>query len=176
MECFDALYGLVSADGRGDALFGTSIQLARPAYERSLIGSENPLTYLEFPLLGDPGFDLLCGYSRVEPGAQFAKGSGFGYQAMFDWFSGVCNDGADVSCGIELDTSSGETERAGVYLQQHGRTELVAPFLESVNEVSRAKSYMDVLARMPKGWPPAYVGLFPGSSRHARGSCRPRSG
>ena len=67
-----------------------------------------------------------------------------------------------MSCGIELDTASGETERAGVYLQQRTRHELVAPFLESVDESARTKSYLDALARMPEGWPPAYVGLFPG--------------
>jgi hypothetical protein len=79
---------------------------------------------------------------------------------MFDWFSSV--DIEDVSCGIELDCGDGETERAGVYLQQRMHTELVAPFLESVGESERTPSYLAVLDRMPDGWPPSYVGLFPG--------------
>ena len=162
MEAFDALYTIAAGDGREEALFGSSYELARPVYERTLIGDGYPAAYLEFPLLGKPCFDLLSVHGYVEPEAQFAPGAGFGYQAMFDWFKGVCKEDGHVSCGIELDTSTGETDRAGVYLQQRECVELVAPFLESVGESARAQSYLDVLSRMPKGWPPAYVGLFPG--------------
>ncbi|MDO4400597.1 MAG: hypothetical protein Q4D27_06580 [Coriobacteriia bacterium] len=162
MEAFDALYTIAAGDGRGDALFGDSILLARPVYERTLIGSGYPVAYLEFPLLGEPCFDLLSVHGYVEPGSRFAPGSGFGYQGIFDWFQGICVPSGAVSFGIELDTSTGETERAGVYLQQRNRHELVAPFLESVGEAGRLQAYLDVLARMPEGWPPAYIGLFPG--------------
>ena len=162
MQVFDALYAIAAENGRGEALFGSSIALARPAYERTLIGNGYPSAYLEFPLLGEPGFDLLSVYRYVEPGAQFAPDAGFGYQAMFDWFSSVCEPSGSVSCGIELDTSTGETQQAGVYLQQRSRTELVAPFLASVGETSRTQAYQDVFNRMPEGWPPSYVGLFPG--------------
>ncbi len=162
MEAFDALYAIASGDGRGEALFGNSIELARPAYERTLIGSGYPSAYLEFPLMGEPCFDLLSVHGYVEPGSRFAPGAGFGYQGMLDWFAGISKPDASVSCGIELDTSAGETERAGVYLQQRMRHQLVAPFLESVGEAGRTQAYLDVLARMPRGWPPSYVGLFPG--------------
>ena len=162
LEAFDALYILASGDGREAALFGDSIELARPAFIRTLVGNEYPTFYLEFPLMGKPCFDILSVYGKPEPGAKFEEGAGFGYQGMIDWFSGVDTGEETASCGIEIDTSSGETEKAGVYLQQRTRHDLVAPFLESVGEAGRAKSYQDVLARMPKGWPPAYVGLFPG--------------
>ena len=162
MMAFDALYTIAAGDGRGDVLFGESIELARPAFRRTLIGNGYPSAYLEFPLLGEPCFDLLSVHGSVEPGSKFAPGAGYGYQGMFDWFSGLHVTGDSVSCGIELDTSVGEVGRAGVYLQQRTHHELVAPFLESVGEAGRAQSYLDVLARMPQGWPPAYVGLFPG--------------
>ena len=161
MQAFDALYQIAAEEGRGEALFGSSIELARDAYERTLIGEGYPHAYLEFPLLGEPGFDILSVHEEVERGAVFAPGAGFGRQAMFDWFAGVC-DGGSVSCGIELDTSTGETEQAGVYLQFRDRTELVAPFLDSIGESARTSGYMDAFGRMPEGWPPAYVGLFPG--------------
>lgn len=164
MDAFDVLYALAADEGRGEALFGTSIEQARPVYERTLVGNGYPAAYLEFPLMGKPSFDLLSVHGFVEQGARFADGAGFGYQAMVDWFAGVCEPGGSVSCGIELDTSSGETERAGVYLQQRRRHELVVPFLKTVGESRRAQSYLDVLERMPEGWPPAYVGLFPGRS------------
>ena len=162
MTAFDALYTIAAGDGRGDALFGDSFELARPVYERTLVGNSYPTAYLEFPLLGEPCFDLLSVHGYVEEGSRFAPGAGFGYQSMIDWFSGVCEPDGIVSCGIELDLSTGETERAGVYLQQREHHELVAPFLESVGEAERTQSYLDVLARMPEGWPPSYVGLFPG--------------
>ena len=162
MQAFDALYHIAAGGGREEALFGDSFELARPAYERTLIGSGYPNAYLEFPLLGNPGFDLLSVHRFVEPGARFSPGAGYGRQDLFDWFSGLQVAGGKVSCGLELDLASGETERAGVYLQQRGHTELVEPFLASMGEAERARSYLEALGRMPKGWPPAYVGLFPG--------------
>ncbi len=162
MEAFDTLYALAAGNGREEALFGDSIHLARPAFERTLIGSEYPTVYLEFPLLGEPGFDFLSVFSQIEIGARFAPGAGFGRQDMFDWLAEVCEKHDSVSCGLELDTSTGETERAGVYLQQRKNTELVAPFLERIGESARIQSYLDALSRMPEGWPPSYVGLFPG--------------
>lgn len=162
MEAFDALYTIAAGGGREEALFGDSYDLARPVYERTLIGDGYPTAYLEFPLLGEPCFDLLSVHGSVEPGSRFAPGAGFGCQAMLDWFAGVCQRHEPLGCGIELDTSVGETERAGVYLQQRAHHELVRPFLESVGEAGRARDYLDVLGRMPEGWPPAYVGLFPG--------------
>lgn len=162
MQAFDALYHIAAAAGREEALFGDSVGLARPAYERTLIGGGYPHAYLEFPLLGNPGFDLLSVHRFVEPGARFAPGAGFGRQDLFDWFCGLRVSDGEVACGFELDTSSCETERAGVYLQQRTHTELVEPYLASIGEAERARSYLDVLERMPRGWPPAYVGLFPG--------------
>ena len=162
MEAFGVLYALAAKDGRGEALFGNSIGLARPVFERTHRGGSYPAAFLEFPLLGEPCFDLLSVHTCVEPGARFAPGAGFGYQGMLDWFTGICRPNETVGCGIELDISTGETERAGVYLQQFARHELVEPFLASVGEAGRAQTYLDVLARMPQGWPPAYVGLFPG--------------
>ena len=162
MAAFDALYGIAARDGRGEALFGDSIELARPSFERTLVDSGYPKAYFEFPLLGKPCFDLLSGYDHVEPGAKFAPGRGFGRQGMIDWFAGVCGSGSTAGCGFELDTSTGETERAAVYLQQRSRHELVEPFLESVGERGRARAYFDVFERMPQEWLPSYVGLFPG--------------
>ena len=113
--------------------------------------------------MGEPRFDLLSAHERIDPGSRFAPGAGFGYQAMIDWFATLeREEGDSVSCGIELDCGEGKTDRAGVYLQQRTRHELVTPFLESIGEGGRAAGYLDVLSRMPQGWPPAYVELFPG--------------
>ena len=161
MDMFDLLYMLAAADGRGEALLGGRREQLRSLYERTLIGGARPSLYLEFPLLGEPCYDFLSVIEKVEPGDTFAPGAGFGYQAAFDWFSTVCED-KNVSMGFELDLSTGEQERAGIYLQQRQRSELVEPFLTSVGEAWRYPAYKNVQEAMPKGWPPAYVALFPG--------------
>ena len=68
MELFDVLYDLAARNGREEALFGYDVLLARLAFERMLIGSDFPRLYLEFPLFGAPGFDVLAGYDNIEPG------------------------------------------------------------------------------------------------------------
>lgn len=164
LEAFDAMYTIAADNGRGEALFGDSMWLAHAAYERTLIGDGYPSAYLEFPLMGEPCIDILSVHSDVKPGDRFAPGAGFGHQAMYDWFANTHEERDHISCGLELDLSCGETETAGVYLQQREHTRYVEPFLASVGEQERAKSYLTVMERMPEGWPPSYVGLFPGRS------------
>ena len=162
MEMFDILYGIAARDGREEALFGDDILLARPAFERMLIGEEFPFVYLEFPLMGAPGFDVFVTYGHLEAGAQFAPGAGYGRQDMFDWFARACEAGKHASVGIEADTSARRMDVAGVYLQQRKQTELVDPFLSSMGEGNRAAAYHALAGRLPKGWLASYVGLFPG--------------
>ena len=162
IQVFDALYTLASRDGCGPVLFGDHFEQAQDFYKRSLIGSGYPSVYLEFPLSGEPNLDLLLGYEYVESGAKFPEGSGFGYQKMFGWFSGVCGSYKGLGCGFGLDFSTGETETAGVYFQYRNSRELIVPFLESIGEGKRAESCLDVIGRMGEGWNPSYVGLFPG--------------
>ena len=164
IAAFCALYSIAAADGRGEALFGDSFDQALDFYQRTLIGDGYPIAHLEFPLLGEPCLDLLSVHRKVPPGAKFATGAGYGHQAMFDWFAktGAGGHADDASVGIELDLSTGETQTVGVYLQQRRHTQLVAPFLESVGEADRAQHYLETLGHMPEGWPPFYVGLFPG--------------
>ena len=160
LQLFDGLYATLEAGGRARALFGDSRQGARSSFGRCLIGDVFPAVYLEFPLAGEPALDLLAIYDRVPAGSRFASGSGYGYQGVFDWFSGV--DGScDAAVGIELDLSRGVTGQAGVYLQQRHATQLVRPFLQAVGRPSRADAYLRMAERMPRGWPAAYVGLFP---------------
>ena len=160
-QAFELLYAIAAADGREEALFGNSIEAARPAFERMRIGSAYPGVYLEFPLLGKPCFDMLAVYGSVGKDDRFDCGGGFGYKNMFRWFAGL-PENHGCSCGIELDTGSGETERAGAYLQFRARTDYAEPFLDSVGESARMEEFGETIRRLPKGWPAAYIGLFPG--------------
>lgn len=161
-ELFEALYDAVAAQGRGAALLGDSEADALAFFRRTLIGGDFPAVYLEFPLAGEPCLDLLSIYDRVPSGAAFASGAGFGYQQTFDWFAGTATDRElRTAIGIELDLSQGVADHAGIYLQQRGMTQLVRPFLQTVGAEGRADAYRGMAERMPRGWPAAYVGLFP---------------
>ena len=162
MQMFETLYALASRGGCGSVLFGDHFEQAKECFKRTLIGNGYPYTFLEFPLLGEPKLDLLSVYGYVEPGSKFPDGAGFGYQKMFDWFSEVCGGSSHISCGLELDLSKGETETAGVYFQYRKCRELIVPFMESIGAEERAESCLDVIRRMPEGWEPSYIGLFPG--------------
>ena len=164
LEVFDLLYALAARDGREEALLGSSVSLARPVVEKSLIGGGYPGVYLEIPLLGTPRFDLLLGYGEMPPGARFPSGAGFGYQVLFDWFSSL-PQGHGASCGFSMDTGSGETEKPGVYLQHRKKAGLAAPFLDAIGEGGRLSSYLKVLDRLPEGMPASYLGLFPGREK-----------
>ena len=160
-EAFELLYSLAAADSREEILFGSSIELARPAFEKMRIGNGYPAVYLEFPLLGRPCFDMLTVYGSVGADDRFASGAGFGYGNLFRWFSGL-PEGNGCSCGIELDTGSGETEHAGAYLQYRTKAEYAEAFLGAVGESPRTEGFHEAVRRLPEGWPPAYIGLFPG--------------
>ena len=81
MTAFDILYSIAARDGRREVQFGNSFDIARVTYERTLIGDGYSAAYLESPLLGSPGFDLLSVRSTVWPGRRFATEAGFGCQA-----------------------------------------------------------------------------------------------
>ena len=162
LELFDVLYGIAARDGRGEVLFGSDILLARQAFERMLIGSGFPQVYLEFPLRGTPGFDLLVGYGSLDSGARFREGAGYGRQDLFDWFAQARATYDTGGIGFEVDCSAGRIDAAGVYLQQRRRSELVAPFLASMGESERLAAYEAVSERLALGWPASYIGLFPG--------------
>ena len=161
VEVFDLLYILAARDGREEALFGSSADLAYPVAKQALIGDIYPSIYLEFPLKRKPCFDLLVGYGEMPSGLRFAPDGGFGYQPLFDWFSSLPT-GHGASCGFSMDTGSGETQRPGVYLQYRNQPDLAAPFLDVIGESGRFSSYSAALLRLPKGMPASYIGLFPG--------------
>ena len=160
---FKTLYTLAAGDGREEALFGDSISLAEPVFEKMCFGKTFPAVYLEFPLLGKPAFDLLAGYTCVKPGDRFAPGAGLGCQTMFDFLASLPElTGETAACGFEMDLSDGETQHPGLYFQFHEQKNLIGPFLRSVGEDGRLSAYRTICERLPPEWQPAYVGIFPG--------------
>lgn len=159
-ELFSAIYATLAADGREMALFGNARQAACRFFDRSLVRGAFPVVYFEFPLRDEPYLDMLAIYERIPAEPRFGPGDGYGYQPAFDWFGGL--DAAQrAAIGIELDLSQGVTEQGGIYFQQRGRLTLLREFLATVGQEQRGEAYLRMQQRMPRGWKPAYVGLFP---------------
>lgn len=161
IELFDALYATLTAQGRGNALFGDARETARQFFAHSLITGAFPVLYFEFPLLGRPALDMLSIYRRVPSEARFASEGGYGYQAVLDWFARL-DAGQEPAMGIELDLSQGITEQAGIYFQQRRGMTAFRGFLAEIGEERRTEAYLHLQERMPRGWQAAYAGLFPG--------------
>ncbi len=161
MEAFDMLYMIVKGDGREESLLGKDAEMVREAYAKTLIGDEYPGICFEFPLLGKCGLDFLAIYGEMEKDLVFEEGCGYGYQDMFRWFSRLPH-GNPCSIGLELDISSDNSDKAGVYLQHRGKHELVEPFLATIHEEERLASCQAIMQKMPEGMDVAYLGLFPG--------------
>ena len=159
-ELFDTLYDMAAAGGREAALFGDSIRLIRPAFEKMLIGSEFPTVFLEFPLSGKPYLDFTIAYSRVEPGSRFEEGAGYGYQPMFDWYAAAPRTPGRL-LGMTMDTGSGDPTHAGAYFHEYKGSALQEAFLASLAEDRRIESLRELRLRMPEGLSVDYLGLFP---------------
>ncbi|MDO4889805.1 MAG: hypothetical protein Q3963_00465 [Coriobacteriaceae bacterium] len=149
-------------DGRGEVLFGQSLERARAACRPFMVGDEFPDVYFEFPLAGDPFLDITLLYSELAPGMRIDSPAAAGAEPMLDWCAGVRSDYDDVCCGFELDTKNEQLPAAAVHFQPRRHTELVAPFCEAIGEPERAHLYLDLNARMPEGWKLSFFGLFRG--------------
>lgn len=159
-DAFDAICELVARDGRGNRLLGESISRVRPALQRVLIEGVFPYIYLEFPLMGAPACDAIAAYQRIPEDSRFASSGNIELQTVLDWFAGAY-DGEGGDLWIELDTSKGMPDQAGVYLQHRNRTDLVPGFLHAVGKSDRLQAHRNLLRRAPDGWRFSYVGSFP---------------
>lgn len=169
---FRTLVELASRNS-GEELLGNSVSLAANLYRKSLIGRAFPNFWLEVPLLGDAGFDLHVYYDRaqVRAGDRFARGSGFGMQALFDWFFGCEVGGVGVGFAHDLRAAAGGARvdvpadvnvATGAYVNFNRRPLLHMPgFFEALGAGSKAEDATRLMARLPDAWRPWYLGVFP---------------
>ena len=161
----DALQVLLlqAADnGRGEVLFGESLDRASREVGPFMIGNTFPSVYLECPLKGDPYLDVTLLYSDLDPNARVEHPAAEGANEMLAWFAGICHEHSHVCCGFELDTEKPELPAAAVHFQPRGHLELVRPFCEAVGEPERADLYINQAQRMPEDWALAFFGMFRG--------------
>ncbi len=159
---FDALVGFARERSGGTALLGDSAELASAAYRKSLIGRSFPSFWMEVPLAGEPGFDLHVYYDRgqVPPGERFGVGAGFGMQGLFDWYFGIETGGVGVGFAHDLRDGIGAV---GAYVNfQQAPLDDPRGFFASLGADGSYEQAERLLSRLPRGWRPWYLGLFPG--------------
>lgn len=159
---FDALVAFARKRSGGTALLGSSVELASAAYRKSLIGRSFPSFWMEVPLAGEPGFDLHVYYDRgqVLPGERFGADAGLGMQGLFDWYFGIETGGVGVGFAHDLRDGSGVV---GAYVNfQHTPLDDLRGFFASLGADGSYECAGRLLSRLPRGWHPWYLGLFPG--------------
>ena len=161
-QAFQVLLLQAADEGRGRALFGSSLARAREAVPPFLVGGEFPSVYLEHPLAGDPVLDVTVLLGPIEPGTRIASSVACEHGAMLDWYAQARREHADVTCGFEVDTGKEALPAAAIHFQPRAHVELVRPFCEAAGEPQAADLYLGQDARMPDGWPLSFFGMFRG--------------
>ena len=146
----------------GSGVFGTSPSLACDTYRHCLVGDAQPLTWLEVPLLGEPGFDMDVSYRRdqLSAGDRFIWGDGYGYQPIVDWVASTKPLPFGIGIAIDLmDDNRGH----GVYVNSnHIDAEMRDGFFRAIGQEDAGDRLARVAARQPDGWQQAEDGVFIG--------------
>ena len=173
LTMYDILYGLASADGREEALFGSCAPLAREAFSRSLIGEDVPIIWFELPLAGQPRFDLHVAMSRkaLRKGVSFLPGSGNGYDRLFRWYAEDERGGGGLA--FAYDVSEGRIDAPAVHVNvNNAPLSDMGRFFDISAGEGAAELYGVFAGRLPHGWRVWYAGVHPGRpGSHLRVDC-----
>ena len=144
-----------------ERLFGAGPERVLAAYRSFLAPETSPSAYLEFPLLGLPGYDVFVGpYGKgLEPGTHLPENSPSACRAAWDFVS-TTRKGLGEDLLFELDSEAPKDQHTGVYYRHMGDLDATDGFLRAVGEGWRSPQYLDVAERLPEGWRPVFVGIF----------------
>lgn len=167
------IYALAARDGRDRDLFGPHASRGVEAFSRSAPGKRFPELWFELPLAGDPWFDLhaLTAREDLSAGEPFPADSCGGCDAVFRWFAGARNV---RQLALSWDLNSGEPAAAVQLLLASRDEQTACDFLEAAGRPEAAPAYRVFLSRIPEGWFPCYLGVFPSRpGHHLRVECIP---
>ena len=149
------------ADGREMALVGEGAERMLEAYRRSLYEGANPAVFIEAPLSGEVGYDVvvILQGNRFYPGCKLYDQTQAKAQALIDWVAGLENARPDMF--FEFD-ASGSGALAGVHCKIEGRLDLAEGLFNAIGEPQRTVPFVKAAERLPKGWVCLYAAAFPG--------------
>ena len=165
-DAMKGIWDFAAANGRGEALFGDGAARAIEAYRCFLAGESFPNIGIEFPLLGDPGYDVLVGPYKggVVSGDVLGEKDLPVAQAALEWMASWDGD-VPVDLFFELDATAPGGRQAGVLCKHSGQPRAAAEFLEAVGASHFTSDYLAFCGRLPEGWDVCYAGLFPGRAQ-----------
>lgn len=158
------LLGHVASGGRGEQLFGDSLERVRKAVPEFLGNGSFPDIYLEFPLSGEPFIDisLTAVMDDTSEASYIASPLAKDTDSMIEYIRAAYGKYPDVSGGFEIDTRSADPGPAAVHFQPREHTELAAGFCEATGEPLYGQLYEEMVRRLKDSWEPSYFGLFRG--------------
>lgn len=162
-EAMTRVLNHVMADGRAEALFGEGPQRALDSYRRFSTDGAKPCALMEFPLLGNPSYDIIVGiYQRgLKPGDCLADTTQPRAQAVVDW-AAHWQGAKPLEVLFELDADGGKDQRPGIHCRHQGQIDAVDEFYALVGEAWRAPLYRAVAQRVSQEWQCEYAAVFPG--------------
>lgn len=153
-----------ASEGRGELLFGDSLDRVKEIVPDFLGNGSFPDIYLEFPLSGDPYLDisLTAVFDDDYETAYIASPLAEDTDRMMEFLRSASEKYPEVSGGFEIDTKSSVPGAAAVHFQPREHTDLAAGFCEAVGEPLYGKLYEEMAGRLEDSWKPSYFGLFRG--------------
>lgn len=153
---------IIDGGARDAELLGgaNGVALAREVYQRSLVGTAQPGSWLEVSLLGEPGFDMNVYYRREQlaMGDRFSCGDAYGHQSLVDWLVGV--DGRSFGIGLAYDLAGGEVGR-GAYINPNNVSASARDgFFRAIGEAEAGVRSACVVSRQPNEWVVMEEGVF----------------
>ncbi|MBQ3339212.1 MAG: hypothetical protein IJG82_06440 [Atopobiaceae bacterium] len=162
-QAMASIFEHMTADGRREALFGDGPERALDSYRRFSTDRAKPCVIVEFPLLGEPSYDVLSGNYQpgLRPGDRLADDGQTTAQAAIDWATAWPGK-TPIALQFELDEAGGPQQRPGIHCRHRGQIDAAEAFYEAIGEAWRAPLYRAVAERMPREWICEYAAVFPG--------------
>lgn len=171
-DFFDSICYDLFAESQGEKLLGTvnKTVLGELLRQSNLVNPGNLRIILEFPLQGQPWFEISVGgicQSLRKPEYQenedYWKAMPYGeaYRFLVDNFS---DTELQIGTTWDLHAASGQTPRPGFYASGLDNEKAVRGVLERLGREKMLPLVEKMLAKVPDTWEKYYFGFFPGRS------------
>lgn len=159
---YNLIYALAAINGREKRLFGNCAATALQEFEFSLAQGRFPELWFEFPLLGDPWFDLHMLFTQDDLafGDDKAIGPCAGHPEMFEWFAAQKSGARQLA--VSWDTSSGDVSHPALQLLVWKKDpQVTCDFLSTAKRSDAVLAYRTFVDSLPEDWFACYAGVFP---------------
>lgn len=166
-DCFQSMFDAISADGRGEILFGKqNMTILTDAIKIACLPCPEPFMYLEIPLKNQPFLDLPIGgrnlsLRKYQYYADEMRWQSMPFSKVFRFF--VENFTHNFSFGTTWDLSStpGQLPQPGFYSDNLSSEWVIHGTLECLDRKEIIPAIDSCLQRTPESWHKYYIGMMP---------------